>query len=152
MVSVYACHFTNVHVRPNTRNNSRLMPTAKDAMRPSRYDVSIVTASADLETECRWGYTGIRERERERGLGRDRYGGNDGRYSSASEKFRANNVSRSRLLENRTNMFKHARAADGATLVQAANLLQQYPNPTASVVQLRFQVLFISCLVPSLSH
>ncbi|CAL1675109.1 unnamed protein product [Lasius platythorax] len=75
-----------------------------------------------------------------------------GRYSSGSEKFRANNVSRSRLLEDRTNMFKHARAADGATLVQAANLLQQYPNPTASVVQLRFQVLFISCLVPSLSH
>lgn len=41
-----------------------------------------------------------------------------------SEKFRANNVSRSRLLEDRTNMFKHARAADGATLVQATNLLQ----------------------------
>lgn len=62
MVSVYACHFTSVHVRPNTRNNSRLMPTAKDLTRPSRYDVSIVTASADLETECRWEYAEIRGR------------------------------------------------------------------------------------------
>lgn len=51
--SVYACHFTTVHVRANTRNNSRLMPMAKDG--GDRHDAIV--------TMCRsWRFHRLRDR------------------------------------------------------------------------------------------
>lgn len=142
--SVYACHFTTVHVRANTRNNSRLMPMAKDS--GDRDAIVTMCRSYSFHwprNKCHWRYMFGSQKE----TGAAEMTGDTHPVVKSFEPIMWEGPVFLRTEQICSNTLEPQTGRHSCEQQTFSNsiLIQQPP------VELRCQVLFISCLVPSLS-